>query len=152
MLKSRFCFIEFVRIAMDALSPDSVFMLVSVLCVALFVLISALYLFGPTPKKPPSSTPEEEKVTIEDIMRILDNQKNDITKITKAVDMFFTHYDKLELSDYRKKSFLFAVVVHKNTSTELIISTEERLRELNPDLERELTKTLNRGLDARDIK
>lgn len=135
-----------------ALSPDSVFMLVSVFCVALFVLISALYLFGPTPKKPETSQIEHRpKVTIEEIMKILDSPKSDLEALRKAADMFFGHYDELELSDYRKKSFLFAIAVHRNTSTELIIRTEERLRQLNPDLERELNKTLNRALDARDI-
>ena len=134
------------------LSPDSVFMLVSVFCVALFVLIAALYLFGPSPKKPQSQAQApEQKVTIEEIMKILDSPKSDNAKLHKAADLFFGHYDELELSDYRKKNFLFALTVHKNTSTDLIIRTEGRLRELNPDLERELTKTLNRALDARDL-
>ena len=84
-------------------------------------------------------------------MKILDNPKSDIAKLRRAVDIFFERYDELELSDYRKKSFLFAITIHKNTSTELIISTEERLRDLNPELERELNKTLNRALDARNI-
>lgn len=150
MLKSRSTSL-YSRIYMS-LSPDSIFILVSVFCVALFVLLVALWLFGPAPKKPEYQSNEEEyKVTIEEIMKILDSPKSNILKLTKAVDMFFEHYDELDLSDYRKKSFLFAITVHKNTSTELIIHTEERLRELNPDLERELNKTLNRALDARDI-
>ncbi|CAM3348639.1 hypothetical protein [Helicobacter labetoulli] len=133
-----------------SLSPDSVFILVSIFCVALFVLLVALWLFGPAPKKVELKE-QEQKVSIEEIMKILDSPKSNILKLTKAVDMFFEHYDELDLSDYRKKNFLFAITVHRNTSTELIIHTEERLRELNPDLERDLNKTLNRALDARDI-
>lgn len=132
------------------LSPDSVFMLVSIFCVALLVLLTALWLFGPAPKKVYSYEPAEEKITMEDIMKILDTPKSTLDKLKHAVDLFFTHYDELELSDYRKKAFLFAVIVHKNTSTELIIETEKRLGELNPSLKSELNKTLNRGLDARD--
>ncbi|RDU60954.1 hypothetical protein [Helicobacter marmotae] len=133
-----------------ALSPDSVFMLVSIFCVALFVLIVLLWLFGPTPKKKEYQIQEiPTKITIEEIMRTLDNPKSDLTHLREAVEKFFTHYNELELSDYRKKSFLFAVAVHKNTSTELIIRTEEELGVLNPDLKRELNKTLNRALDAR---
>lgn len=97
------------------------------------------------------SPSQTHDVTIEEIMRILDSPKSDIQKLSKAAELFFDHYDKLDLSDYRKKSFLFAITVHKHTSTELIIKTEERLRELNPDLERELNKTLNRALDAREF-
>ncbi len=65
--------------------------------------------------------------------------------------MFFDNYDKLTLNDYRKKSFLFAITTHARTSTELIMNTEKRLRELNPGLEKDLNKTLHRALDARDI-
>ncbi|WP_415579943.1 hypothetical protein [Helicobacter labetoulli] len=148
MLKSRSTSLDS-RIFMS-LSPDSVFILVSIFCVALFVLLVALWLFGPAPKKVELKE-QEQKVSIEEIMKILDSPKSNILKLTKAVDMFFEHYDELDLSDYRKKNFLFAITVHRNTSTELIIHTEERLRELNPDLERDLNKTLNRALDARDI-
>lgn len=148
MLKSRSTSLDS-RIFMS-LSPDSVFILVSIFCVALFVLLVALWLFGPAPKKVELKE-QEQKVSIEEIMKILDSPKSNILKLTKAVDMFFEHYDELDLSDYRKKNFLFTITVHRNTSTELIIHTEERLRELNPDLERDLNKTLNRALDARDI-
>lgn len=135
------------------LSPDSVFMLVSIFCVAIFVLITMLWLFGPAPKKPEYGEEEKNKsVTIEDIMKVLDNPKSTLTRLTEIADTFFEHYDELELSDYRKKSFLFAIVIHPNTSTELIIQTEEHLRELNPDLARELNKTLNRALDARELR
>ena len=135
------------------LSPDSVFMLVSIFCVAIFVLVTMLWLFGPTPKRLLMSKQEEvENVSIEDIMKVLDNPKSTLTKLTETADTFFEHYDKLELSDYRKKSFLFAITIHSNTSTELILKTEKRLRELNPDLTRELNKTLNRALDARDLR
>lgn len=132
------------------ISPDSVFMLVSVFCVALFTLIVVLYLFGPSPKKAEESTSKStQKVTIEEIMKILETPKSDLPKLQKAVDSFFEHYDELALSDYRKRMFLFAVIVHINTSTELIVDTDKRLKELNPNLASELEKTLRRGLDAR---
>lgn len=134
------------------LSPNSVFMLVSIFCVAIFVLVTILWLFGPAPKKAEYSKADESKtISIEEIMKILDNPKTPFTKLTETVDNFFQYYDNLELSDYRKKSFLFAVIVHPHTSTELIIETEKHLKELNPDLVSELTKTLNRGLNARDM-
>lgn len=82
-------------------------------------------------------------------MKILDSPKTDNHKLLQAVNLFFEYYDTLELSDYRKKSFLFAIVIHPKTSTELIIHTEQKLRALNPELERELNKTLNRALDSR---
>ncbi|CAM2761756.1 hypothetical protein LS66_005755 [Helicobacter sp. MIT 03-1614] len=135
-----------------ALSPDGVFMLISIFFVALFVLISLLYIFGPAPKKPEYQFKEEErKISIEDIMKILDSPKSDLPTLKKAADMFFDNYDKLTLNDYRKKSFLFAITTHARTSTELIMNTEKRLRELNPGLEKDLNKTLHRALDARDI-
>lgn len=84
-------------------------------------------------------------------MKVLDNPRSTLTKLTEAADNFFENYDKLELSDYRKRSFLFAITVHHNTSTELIVKTEEKLRELNPTLARDLNKTLNRALDARSL-
>lgn len=134
-----------------ALSPDDVFMLASIFAVALFVLIAMLYIFGPKPKKIEyENTIEEKKIGIADIMKILDNPKSDLSNLTKASNMFFENYDELDLSDYRKKSFLFAVTVHRNTSTELIINTEEKLRELNPYMARELNKVLGRALDARE--
>ncbi len=43
-----------------ALSPDGVFMLISIFFVALFVLISLLYIFGPAPKKPEYQFKEED--------------------------------------------------------------------------------------------
>ncbi|CUU39326.1 MULTISPECIES: hypothetical protein [Helicobacter] len=133
------------------LSPDSVFMLVSIFCVAIFVLVTMLWLFGPAPKKLESENEEKGIVTIEEIMKVLDNPRSTLTKLTEAADNFFENYDKLELSDYRKRSFLFAITVHHNTSTELIVKTEEKLRELNPTLARDLNKTLNRALDARSL-
>ena len=105
-----------------ALSPDGVFMLISIFFVALFVLISLLYIFGPAPKKPEYQFKEEErKISIEDIMKILDSPKSDLPTLKKAADMFFDNYDKLTLNDYRKKSFLFAITTHARTSTELKI-------------------------------
>ncbi|TLD81693.1 hypothetical protein LS68_001290 [Helicobacter sp. MIT 05-5293] len=134
------------------ISPDSIFMLVSIFCVALFALIVILYLFGPSPKKAEDSASKpNQKITIEEIMKVIETPKSDLHKLQKAVDLFFEHYNELELSDYRKRMFLFAVVVHVNTSTELIIETEKRLKELNPELASDLGKTLKRALDARTI-
>lgn len=135
------------------LSPNSVFMLVSIFCVAIFVLVTLLWLFGPAPKNAEYNKADESKtMSIEEIMKILDNPKTPLVRLTEAVDNFFQYYDNLELSDYRKKSFFFAVIVHPHTSTDLIIETEKHLKELNPDLASELSKTLNRGLNARDLK
>lgn len=133
---------------MTTLTPNSVFILVCIFSVAIFLLISMLYLFGPSPKETRTIN-HQEVTTLEDIMRILDSPKTNNTKLTRAVNLFFENYEKLDLSDYRKKCFLSAIVIHPNTSTELIIHTEERLRKLNPDLERELNKTLNHALDSR---
>lgn len=134
---------------MDTLTPSSIFILVCFFSVAIFVLISMLYLFGPSPKKESRKNNTQEAITIETIMKILDSPKTDNHKLLQAVNLFFEHYDTLELSDYRKKNFLFAIVVHPKTSTELIIHAEQELRALNPKLERELNRTLNRALDSR---
>ncbi|WP_295701773.1 hypothetical protein [uncultured Helicobacter sp.] len=133
------------------LSPNSLFMLISIFCVAVLALVVALWFFGPAPKKPEPSIEVEMQTNIEDIMKVLDNPKSDLIQLRKAAESFFTYYNDLQLSDYRKKAFLFAVTVHRNTSTELIINAEERLKELNPDLTRDLNKTLSRALDARGI-
>lgn len=134
---------------MDTLTPNSIFILVCFFSVAIFLLISILYLFGPSPKKESLKNDTQETITIESIMKVLDSPKTNNHKLVQTINLFFEHYDTLELSDYRKKSFLFAVVVHPNTSTEIIIHTEEKLRSLNPELERELNRTLNRALDSR---
>lgn len=136
---------------MATLTPSSIFILVCFFSMAIFLLISILYLFGPSPKKDSQKDNAQEVITIEFIMKILNSSKSDNYKLSQAVDLFFEYYDTLELTDYRKKSFLFAVVIHPNTSTELVIHTEEKLRELNPELQRELNKTLNRALDARSL-
>ena len=113
-----------------------------------------MYLFGPAPKK--VVTLEEETTPkaqdrLKAIMEIVDNPKSDTKALQKASDDFFTYYDEMELSDYKKKAFLFALVVHKHATHEIIINADTLLRKLNPDLEYELTKTLNRALDARSI-
>lgn len=133
------------------LSPQSVFILVTTFLVALLVLITILYLFGPAPKKMEYIKEEEHKLTFEEIQRVLENQKKSLEEIKHTVNLFFQNYDKLELSEYKKRQFLFAVVVHRNTSTELIMQVDSDLRQLNPDMDRDLTSTLNRALDAREF-
>lgn len=133
------------------LSPQSVFILVTTFLVALLVLITILYLFGPAPKKMEYIKEEEHKLTFEEIQRVLENQKKSLEEIKHTVNLFFQNYDKLELSEYKKRQFLFAVVVHRNTSTELIMQVDSDLRQLNPDMDRDLTRTLNRALDAREF-
>ncbi len=135
---------------MENLSPQAFFILVSFFFTILIVLIGLLYLFGPSPKKRTQMTEEENSThTIDTIMAILDNQKSTSQQLQKAVNMFFDEYDSMDLSDYKKKAFFFALVIHKNVSTELILQVDEDLKKLNPDMERELTKTLNRALNAR---
>lgn len=137
---------------MENLSPQAFFILVSFFSTILITLIVLLYLFGPSPKKHTQIKMEEKSVaTIASIMAILDNQKSTPEQLQKAVNMFFDEYDSMDLSDYKKKAFFFALVVHKNVSTELILQVDEDLKKLNPDLERELSKTLNRALDARGV-
>ncbi|MGI0407080.1 hypothetical protein ACRE1U_07240 [Helicobacter himalayensis] len=135
---------------MENLSPQAFFILVSFFSTILIVLIVLLYLFGPSPKKRTQVAEEENSThTIDTIMAILDDQKSTSQQLQKAVNMFFDEYDSMDLSDYKKKAFFFALVIHKNVSTELILQVDEDLKKLNPDLERELTKTLNRALNAR---
>lgn len=138
-------------VAMENLSPQAFFILVSFFSTILIMLIVLLYFFGPSPKKHTQTAMEEKSTThtIDSIMAILDNQKSTPQQLQKAVNMFFDEYDSMDLSDYKKKAFLFALVVHKNVSTELILQVDEDLKKLNPDLERDLAKTLNRALDAR---
>ncbi len=137
-------------IAMENLSPQAFFILVSFFSTILIVLIVLLYLFGPSPKKRTQVAEEENSThTIDTIMAILDNQKSTPQQLQKAVNIFFDEYDSMDLSDYKKKAFFFALVIHKNVSTELILQVDEDLKKLNPNMERELTKTLNRALDAR---
>ncbi|WP_394908973.1 hypothetical protein [uncultured Helicobacter sp.] len=139
---------------MDTLSPQAFFILVSFFFTFLFGMIVLLYLFGPTPKKVVEE--QEEAPSPQDrfrsIMAVLDDPKNDAKALQRAYNEFFEHYDEMELSDYKKKSFLFAIVVHKHTTHELILNADALLRKLNPSLEYELTKTLNRGLDMRGIE
>ncbi|MGI0440345.1 hypothetical protein ACRE1S_07465 [Helicobacter himalayensis] len=135
---------------MENLSPQAFFILVSFFSTILIILIVLLYLFGPSPKKRMQVAEEENSThTIDTIMAILDDQKSTSQQLQKAVNMFFDEYDSMDLSDYKKKAFFFALVIHKNVSTELILQVDEDLKKLNPDLERELTKTLNRALNAR---
>ncbi|WP_066388425.1 hypothetical protein [Helicobacter himalayensis] len=135
---------------MENLSPQAFFILVSFFSTILIVLIVLLYLFGPSPKKRTQVAEEENSThTIDTIMAILDNQKSTPQQLQKAVNIFFDEYDSMDLSDYKKKAFFFALVIHKNVSTELILQVDEDLKKLNPNMERELTKTLNRALDAR---
>ncbi|WP_394995270.1 hypothetical protein [uncultured Helicobacter sp.] len=138
---------------MDSLSPQAFFILVSFFFTFLFGVIVLLYLFGPTPKKVPQTQEETPSPhdRLKSIMAVLDDPRSDTKTLQRACNEFFEHYDEMELSDYKKKSFLFAIVVHKHTTHELILNADTLLRKLNPQLERELTKTLNRGLDMRDI-
>lgn len=139
---------------MDTLSPQAFFILVSFFFTFLFGVIVLLYLFGPTPKKSLKLEEEEShkpQDRIKTIMEVLDNPKSSAKDLQKASDEFFSHYDEMELSDYKKKAFLFAIVVHKHATHELILNADAALRKLNPELEYELTKTLNRGLDMRGI-
>lgn len=138
---------------MDTLSPQAFFILVSFFFTFLFGVIVLLYLFGPTPKRVVETDTEEAlpQERIKMIMDILDNPKSDAKALQKASDEFFEHYDEMELSDYKKKAFLFAIVVHKHATHDLILNADTSLRKLNPELEHELTKTLNRGLDMRGI-
>lgn len=138
---------------MDTLSPEAFFILASFFFTFLFGIIVLLYLFGPTPKK--TTSLDEELPKSQDrfkaIMGIIDDPKSDTKALQKASNDFFEHYDEMELSDYKKKAFLFALVVHKHTTHEIILNADSLLRKLNPSLEYELSKTLNRGLDMREI-
>lgn len=138
---------------MDTFSPEAVFILVSFFATVLFAVVALFYAFGPTPKPPP---PEPEPPTptsmMNEIMRVLDNQKSSIVELSQAVDDFFRHYDDLELSDYKKKAFFFALIIHQNVTPELILKVDEDLKAANPHLLSELNKVLTRGLDNRDMK
>lgn len=138
---------------MDTLSPQAFFILVSFFFTFLFGVIVLLYLFGPTPKKVVEAQEEapSPQDRIKSIMAVLDDPKSDTKALQRAYNEFFEHYDEMELSDYKKKSFLFAIVVHKHTTHELILNADALLRKLNPSLEYELTKTLNHGLNMRGI-
>ncbi len=138
---------------MDTFSPEAVFILVSFFATVLFAVVALFYAFGPTPKTPP---PEPEPPTptsmMNEIMRVLDNQKSSIAELSQAVDDFFRHYDDLELSDYKKKAFFFALIIHQNVTPDLILKVDEDLKAANPHLFSELNKVLTRGLDNRDMK
>lgn len=138
---------------MDTFSPEAVFILVSFFAAVLFAVVALFYAFGPTPKPPPlEPEPPSPTSMINDIMRVLDNQKSTLAELSQAVDDFFTHYDELELTDYKKKAFFFALIIHKNVSPELILKVDEDLKNANPHMLSELNKVLTRGLDNRDMK
>ena len=138
---------------MDTFSPQAVFILVSFFAAVLFSVVALFYAFGPTPKPPPlEPDPPTPTSLLNEIMQILDNQRSTLEELTQAVDNFFGYYDDLELTDYKKKAFYFALIIHKNVSRELILRVDEDLKNANPHMLSELNKILTRGLDTRDMK
>lgn len=101
--------------------------------------------------KPPKEKPKETKQTIdfEIIMITLESRDSSDTDLRVAINEFFANYDSMELNNAQKKTLIFALSQHPKAKSDLILSTLNRLIALNEDLQSDLDKAMQRGLNRR---
>ncbi|PAF51731.1 hypothetical protein BKH43_00375 [Helicobacter sp. 13S00401-1] len=120
-----------------------------------FVVIVGLFLFAlfkfvlVKPNKKALAPKEQDYFGIQNVMVVLDSRTSSASDLQEAIDKFMKHYDELAPSKIQLKNILIALALHKNSNKDIILNTQKKLQELNPDMSSDLEKAVKRGLDAR---
>ncbi|PAF46836.1 hypothetical protein BKH46_06375 [Helicobacter sp. 12S02634-8] len=123
---------------------------------AIFIIVSFIIVFGvffialiQLTKKKSKIPPQEEGIDFDTLMILVNSRYSTYQDLRKAIEYFFAYYQDWKLSRAQKRNFLFAACLHKNTNAKLILQTQKRLSELNPDMRDEFEKIVKRAMDIR---
>ncbi len=107
--------------------------------------------------KPPKYKAFQKEIEIDNdglisfgtIMVFLDSPDTPYVDLQNAGREFFENYEALNFNKSQKKTFIYALSKHPNAKSALILSCLNKLKMLNPDMQRELDRISNLGLNQR---
>ncbi|MWV61108.1 hypothetical protein DCO58_11375 [Helicobacter saguini] len=121
-----------------------------------FVVVVVLFIFALF-KFVLSSKPKEREINIdlssgpslEGVKMVLDSRNSTLQDLQEAMDKVFEDYDKLEIDKRDIKGMLVALSLHPNAEKNIILDTQKKFTEKNPDLAMEFERAVKKGLDSR---
>ncbi len=132
------------------------FELVFYIGVFLFSILAMLIVVAHFSKPPKYKTSQKETqidteglISFGTIMVFLDSPDTTYEDLRNAAREFFENYEALNFNNSQKKAFIYALSKHPNAKSGLILSCLNKLKTLNPDMQRELDKISNYGLNQR---
>lgn len=122
-----------------------------------FIVVIAIFVFAlfkfvlSKPKSKEMNIDIESDFGFGTVMMVLDSSHSTIDDIQNTIDKLFDEYDRLELDKQKIKNILIALSLHPSSEKDIIINTQKRFLEKQPELEIELEKAVKRGLDNRGL-
>lgn len=123
-----------------------------VVVVVLFIFALFKFVLSNKPKEREFNIDLTSGPNLEGVKMVLDSSQSTLQDLQDAMDKVFEDYDKLNLDKRDIKSMLVALSLHPNAEKNIIIDTQKKFTEKNPDLAMEFEKSVKKGLDSRGFK
>lgn len=120
-----------------------------------FIVVIGLFVFSlfkfilVKPEKRTFNFEEDNEFNMETVMLVLSSKTSTIEDLHDVIDKFFANYDSIAPNKLQIKNICIAISLHRNANKDIILGTQRKLTELNPDAENEIEKAIKKGLDAR---
>lgn len=119
--------------------------------VLLFIFALFKFVLSNKPKDREYEIDFQSAFGMETVMMVLDSTQSSLEDLQQAMDKLFEDYDRISPSKQQIKNVLIALSLHKNAEKDIIMNTQEKFEERNPDLKHELERAVMKGLNARGV-
>lgn len=120
-----------------------------VVVVVLFIFALFKFVLSNKPKEREMNIDLNTGPTLEGVKMVLDSRNSTLQDLQEAMDKVFEDYDKLEIDKRDIKAMLVALSLHPNAEKNIILDTQKKFTEKNPDLAMEFERAVKKGLDSR---
>lgn len=120
-----------------------------------FIVVIGLFVFSlfkfilTKPEKRAFSFADDNEFNMETVMLVLSSKTSTLDDLQAVIDKFFDYYESIAPNKLQIKNICIAISLHRSSNKDIILNTQKKLRELNPELEHEIEKAIKKGLDAR---
>lgn len=123
-----------------------------VVVVVLFIFALFKFVLSNKPKEKEFNIDLDNGFSLDSVKMVLDSRQSTLQDLQHAMDKLFEDYDKLNIDKRDIKSMLVALSLHPSAEKNIILETQKKFEEKNPDLSMEFEKAVKKGLDARGFK
>ncbi|PAF48901.1 hypothetical protein BKH41_04545 [Helicobacter sp. 12S02232-10] len=129
------------------MDPNAFFIIVSFVIVFGVFFITLLKLLNK--KKQKIALNDDKIIDYNTVMLLLDSRYSTYKDLQRAIEYFFNNYEKWDLNKSQKKNFLFALCLHKNANSKIILETQKKLTDLNENMKNDFEKIVKKAIDIR---
>lgn len=120
-----------------------------------FIVVIGLFVFALfrfiliKPEKKSFNFDDMNQFSMQTVMLVLGSKTSTLSDLNDVVEKFFNSYESIGPSRLELRNMCLALAMHRSADKDIILGTQKRLVDLNPDLQNELERAVKKGLDAR---